>query len=373
LKIICGNKEFCLSDILLLHLLKSSEGYPESKFYESALNSVCSNGVSELRKKKYLVFDQYDYEQESYFDKQGNERFIRKTNGKWIATSTDEPELSPLYLQEVDLKRYKFSVQPLLESIKKKNNLAKNINQINSRVWFVGEANVIQNNIGVFLVFIKEDKQAEDELLSLKAKVGKMDGIMVICPTFEVKAQDLLNKLESQNVKFLNFEEFFNKKDYVIDFSKINFAQVSGDQTPKLTDKQTSDYTKNAYQCYDVIHIPGTSPRKRSNDLNVNGHTIKMPDSAFKLFMEFVVELKKGKGGWLTKVVDAGKHQQFDRVRKPLEGSLLEKDAKKFIENNGSKQYRISTHPDFVTYDKSNLLKHADSEVKELAKKMPKK
>ena len=107
--------------------------------------------------------------------------------------------------------------------------------------------------------------------------------------------------------------------------------------------------------------------------MNVNGHTIKMPDNAFKLFIELVVELKKGKGGWLTKVVDAGKYQIFDRVRSPLQGSLQVKDAKKFIENNASKQYRISTHPDFVTYNLANLKKHTDSTVKALAKKLEKR
>ena len=45
---------------------------------------------------------------------------------------------------------------------------------------------------------------------------------------------------------------------------------------------------------------------------------------------------------------EAGQHQKFDRLRQSLEGSLLGKDAKKFIENNGSKGWRISTHPDFV-------------------------
>jgi len=52
---------------------------------------------------------------------------------------------------------------------------------------------------------------------------------------------------------------------------------------------------------------------------------------------------------------------------------LLGKDAKKFIENNASKQYRISTHPDFITYDRGNLLKHTDSTVNTLAKKLSKK
>ncbi len=53
-------------------------------------------------------------------------------------------------------------------------------------------------------------------------------------------------------------------------------------------------------------------------------------------------------------------------------GYLLEKDAKKFIENDGSKRYRISTHPDFVTYERGNLLKHAEAEVRAVAKKTQK-
>ena len=149
----------------------------------------------------------------------------------------------------------------------------------------------------------------------------------------------------------------------MINFGKVRFDQAAGQQGQKLTDKQTADYTKYAYQCRDVMHIPGTASIKRSNDININGQSIKMPDSAFALLMELVVELRKGKGGWLTKVVDAGKYQIFDRVRQPLQGSLQGKDAKKFIENNASKQYRISTHPDFVTYDRANLLKHPDATI----------
>jgi hypothetical protein len=104
-----------LSDALLLYLLKHIEGSPDAKFYESDLTGISSSGFASLKKQKYLVFDQYDFEKESYFDKRGNERFIRKVNGKWIATATDDPEISPIYLTEKDLNRYSFSVQSLLE------------------------------------------------------------------------------------------------------------------------------------------------------------------------------------------------------------------------------------------------------------------
>jgi hypothetical protein len=88
-----------------------------------------------------------------------------------------------------------------------------------------------------------------------------------------------------------------------------------------------------------------------------------------------IVEPKKGKGGWLTKEVEVGKYQAFERLRKPLEGYLLRKDtatdaAREFIENDGSKEYRISTHPDFVPYERGNLLRHTDAEVREIAKEL---
>jgi hypothetical protein len=365
------SKEFCLGDKLLLHLLKQIEGSPEAKFYESELIGVSSAGFTAFKKQKHLLFDQYDFESEHYFDKRGNEYFVRKYNGKWIATSTEDSSIAPLYLKEQDLNRYTFSIQPILNQIRAKNSLAKNINQITSRVWYIGEKSVIQNSVGTFVALLSDDETAEAELLGLRSKVGKMDGALILCPSYQIKSQDLLSKLAGQNIFCFTFKEAF-KKDGMIDFGKVQLNQAAGQPTQKLTAKQTADYTKYAYQCYDVLHIPGTASRKKSNDINVNGHLIKMPDSAFGLFMELIVELKKGKGGWLTKVVEAGKYQIFDRVRSPIKGSLLGKDGLKFVEGNGSKQYRISTHPDFITYDRANLLKHADSTVKALAKKLAK-
>ncbi len=145
------------------------------------------------------------------------------------------------------------------------------------------------------------------------------------------------------------------------------FEDTAGQAVPKISAKQIAGYTKYKYLCYDVLHIPGTTPMKRSNNLRINDHDIKMPDASFKLLMELVVELKKSKGGWLTKVVEEGKYQIFGHLRGSLQGSLLERDAKKFIENDGSKRYRISTHPDFVTYERGSLLAHDDPEVQSLA------
>ena len=174
--------------------------------------------------------------------------------------------------------------------------------------------------------------------------------------------------MAGQNILCLTFKEVF-KKGRIIDFGKARF-QVAGQQAPNLTTEQSQDYTTHGYKCFHRLDISGAIPRKRSNELRVNDNVVKMPDEAFKLLMELVVELKKGKGGWVAKVVPAGKYQIFDRVRQPLQ---IGKDAINFIENDGSKRYRISTHPDFVTCNRANLMKHPDATIKALAKKLAKK
>lgn len=359
-----------MSDKLLSYMLKRFESFPEAKFYESDLTRISPAEFASLKKQKYLVFEQYDFEKECYFDKKGNERFVRRVNGKWVAASTEDSKISPIYLKDQDLNRYTLNILPLLAEIKAQNALVKNIDPITPRVYFIGEKTVLHDNIGVFAAFLGDDEQAEAELLGLRAKIGKADKILVLCPTYVITSQGLLARLAGQNIACLTFKEAFNGKGYTIDFSKARFENTTGQIAPKLTAAQTDDYTKHAYLCYDSLHIPGTGQLKRSNDVVINGHTVKMPDGPFRLLVELVAELKKGEGGWLTKHTEVGKYQSFERLRKPLEGYLLKKDAKRFIENGGSKRYRISTHPDFATYNIEKILKHSDIEVVELVKKM---
>ena len=146
----------------------------------------------------------------------------------------------------------------------------------------------------------------------------------------------------------------------------------------ELTEKQNKDYKDFEYKCYDKVYIPGTIPMKRSNEIEVNDHKIKLGDSVFKLFLRLVLELKREKPGWVNRhslgsdsiIADVEKFQVYSNLRTALQGSLLDKDGQKFIENNGSKQYRISLHPDFITYDREKLLKHPDSSIQKLAKKL---
>jgi hypothetical protein len=146
----------------------------------------------------------------------------------------------------------------------------------------------------------------------------------------------------------------------------------------ELTEKQNKDYKDFEYKCYDKVYIPGTIPMRRSNEIEVNNHKIKLGDSVFKLFLRLALELKKKKGGWVSRhtlesegiITDVDKFQIYSNLRTSLQGSLLDKEGQKFIENNGSKQYRISLHPDFITCHREKLLKHHESTIQELARKL---
>ena len=54
-----------------------------------------------------------------------------------------------------------------------------------------------------------------------------------------------------------------------------------------------------------------------------------------------------------------------------MKGGLQGRDAKEFIQSDRSKNHRISTHPDFVSYDRDKLLNHPTRQIKELAEKLP--
>ncbi len=146
----------------------------------------------------------------------------------------------------------------------------------------------------------------------------------------------------------------------------------------QLTKDQEEDYKNFEYKCYDRIHIPGNTSMKRSNEIELNGHRIRLGDSIFRLLLRLVLELKKKKGGWVSRytlesegvISDVDKFQIYSSLRTGLQGSLLDKEGQKFIENNGSKQYRISLHPDFITYHREKLLKHHDNSIQELARKL---
>lgn len=173
------------------------------------------------------------------------------------------------------------------------------------------------------------------------------------------------------------------KKDVEIDQKKFELKIGIND----LSEEQKRDYKKYEYKCKDKIYVLGTSQHFRSNDIIINKVKMTIGDSILKLLLRFLVELKKGNGGWISRDVildenifnsDDPEHPKgiedfriYYELRKALKGYLLKKDSNKFIENDRKKHYRISTHPDFIKCDREKLLNHKDSQIRKLAEELP--
>ena len=148
---------------------------------------------------------------------------------------------------------------------------------------------------------------------------------------------------------------------------------------PELPAAPRADYDARGYLCHDKLFVTGRTLHRRSTLLIVNGNEITVEDSLFILLLRLVVELIKGEGGWVNRralasegiVGDPERFQPYSRLRRLLEGYLLDRDGRKFIENDSAKSYRISTHPDFVTYDRERLLEHPNHCVRELDRRLP--
>lgn len=240
-------------------------------------------------------------------------------------------------------------------------------------------ANEVRNGNKLGLVFILNIGNGRLLKLSTLKYISKDNSILVVFTPVSSNEADVLKKrLRKTSLVHKTFDT---------QFCKLLGEIISGMLKPdigmdlvirELTEKQNKDYKDFEYKCYDKVYIPGAIPMKRSNEIEVNNHKIKLGDSVFKLFLRLVLELKKTKEGWIHRhnlgsdsiIADVEKFQVYSNLRTALQGSLLDKDGQKFIENNGSKQYRISLHPDFISYDREKLLKHPDSSIQKLARRL---
>ena len=353
---------------MLNFILKNLESFPTASFTETELVGISRSSFNTLTKQKCLSRLKYDILKEPYY-LSGDEKFIRKRDGRYFAYSAESADVDPVEVKESDLKRYQLSMSAFFEKVRLANNIEGKFQEIKDGYLYVGYKVFDSFRVGfVFAPKIKDGKLVEFTGLKELCKDDKI--LIVFTPFTKIENIELNYTLSKCMIATASLASLLNAKTYKLPVNEL-IKEFTEDQVTELDAKRAKDYETHGYKCYDKIHIPGTFPRSKSNDIIINDHATTLPDEAFRLLLEFAVELKKNKGGWITKYIEAGKYQTISRLRTPLKGSLLQKDAKAFIESGGSKQYRISTHPDFVTYDKKALLNHPGTSIKDLVKQLP--
>lgn len=285
-----------------------------------------------------------------------------------------------IHLAREDLAAYRFNLEPVMEKIRKANGLEGSKYSMTPRLYFLGERLVAGVNTAFVLALFPDAATAEPHLLSLHARLpAQCSQTVIVTPSLDLCGEPLYPKLNGARLYPVKLTSSFGEQSYKISYlaalrRRLN-AGVSAPPSP-LTISQIADYEKYGYLCQDRLHIPGIRPRQRRNIVLLNGNEITIADALFALLMRFVVELKRGKGGWIAPadlvaggfINDIEHRQRYSQLREHFKGSLKEKDGEKFIECDRSKGYRLSTHPDFVTYDKEKFKNHPEQRIAQLAK-----
>lgn len=291
--------------------------------------------------------------------------------------------MDPIPLTKNDISKYSFSAERLIRAIREANSFTGDTYCLNPRLHFIGERIIGDLNTAFILALFPNIQTTEPHLLSLTARItANYKQIVVVTPSLSLTREPIYAKLRTASIFPVKLPTSFSQKDfkihYLVALRRSLPASVST-HVPSLTDEQLADIDRFGYLCQDRLHIPGTYPRERSNDVSLNGQKLQLGNSLFALLMRFVVELRKKKDGWVNIytlesdgiITDPLNYQIYSRLRTEIRGSLLDKDGKKFIEASHSKTYRISTHPDFVTYDKKKLLNHHYPDIEKLAGRLP--
>lgn len=149
------------------------------------------------------------------------------------------------------------------------------------------------------------------------------------------------------------------------DTLELDYAWCLTDETPsgervrqhQLTPKQQKDYKKHDYTCVDRVVFTGKMPKRRSNEVLLNGVAVTIPNNLMLPLLRYVQELKKGQGGRLPHQVlrdeeiipedEAAPARTISQLNTLLKPGLLDK-GKPLFETSGEGAYRLSVHPDFI-------------------------
>ena len=372
---------------MIKYLLGEIEKSPNPVFSKKELLSISQKDFQDLTKRGILT---YLRPSESDLEKvrlprcqHGCSLTIVQGERGLEAVCLQHPEEDPIRIDSDDLNRYAFSLDNFLLQIVSANRVDGKPLRISGDCFYMGHKTYNSNRVGfIFIQTIGKGKLLK--LSGLKHLCKDDDLLVVFTPVSQTEDVALKNALRLDRIVQISFAASLNPQTFELPIEKLVLGLLRTEagregSITELTERQKEDYKRFEYQCYDKVFVPGTIPMRRSNEILVNGNQVKLGDSIFGLLLRFVLESKKREGAWVNIysleeegiVTDPHKYQIYSNLRTALEGNLLDKNGQKFIQNDGSKRYRISTHPDFVTYKREKLLNHPYPRAREIAEKLP--
>ena len=363
-------------------LLNRIEKAPSTLFRRAELIKRSRTGLNNLKKAGILLYVQPNDRGMSYpcsvFDcGNGCSMDVFKKKCQYYAVCPYD-RIDPKPLTDDDIARYRFNLEPLIEKIRKANGLDGSNYSLTPRLYFIGERVVAGVNTAFVFALFPDVATAEPHLLSLLGRVpSHCPQIVVVAPSLSLAAESIYSQLVSDSIFPITLSGAFGKQNFRLNYLATMRKKIPTGPAPKvspLTKKQIADKEKYEYRCQDRLHIPGAVPLERRNEVLINGHKVILGDKLFSLLLRLILELKKCKGGWVESgdlmaggfINDVENRQPFSHLRHAFKPWLIEGDGKNLIEASRSKQYRLSTHPEFVTCDRKKLRDHPEDDIKKL-------
>lgn len=119
-----------------------------------------------------------------------------------------------------------------------------------------------------------------------------------------------------------------------------------------------SDEVGAAYQLDITVHLDGRAQRRR-HLVRLNEKSVWLSERSFEALLTLAVAAKTSDLGWVS-CDQMGTRETYHQVIRRLKRDLLTDgiDVERLIENNLSKQYRLSVPPQHVTLDRKMILRH---------------
>jgi len=102
--------------------------------------------------------------------------------------------------------------------------------------------------------------------------------------------------------------------------------------------------------------------------VSINSKETWITDQAFHILLKLAGRLKSDHAGWVhgNKLTDGNYHVAIKRLKKQISPNLKETSSE-FIENNGRGSYRISTHPENISFNDTKIKAlHRESWIQKL-------
>ncbi len=327
--------EACLKSTKLInYILQRLEVSPRTVFRQSDLNKISADQFAILN--KHLIEEYRDFRKTTFVDDDGVRRFIRKVKDQYWGYSQDPEILGRIPLSPEDIKYFRFDLNKFAEELQKSNNLSGKVSPITDRILFIGQTNFGQRT-AVLLGFFGDDRQAELEFLSLPSRIGSVDRMLVICPTYEC-SQDLLSRLNHHGIDCATWSVLVDED------GRIQYRSADQPAVPTLK-------------------LLNEKKPPRSYWVELNGDRLSIPYAKYLLLLFMVIKLKDG-NGWInrTKTDLEGITESSDDANVTHLYHLISeltkylKQCNDLIENDGAGNYRLAVPLSDISYPSEQWL-----------------